>query len=146
MAEHHPRAGRFRKRRRPARALMLASAMIAIVFSGLFLARSASAAPAAQTATAAAAQSATAAGQAATSEHAAPAQSTGKSAVTSTTSSTARSAPDQLTTVVTPDRVDAGICNVPGVGDIGGLIGLCQAGSGIPSLLDNVCTSGPPAP
>jgi hypothetical protein len=146
MAEHHPRAGRFRKRRRPARALMLASAMIAIVFSGLFLARSASAAPAAQAAPAAAAQSATAAGQAATSEHAATTQTTGKSAATSTTSSTARIARNQLTTVFTPDQMDAGICNVPGVGDIGGLIGLCQAGSGVVGDLNNICTSGAPAP
>ena len=49
MAEPHPRAGR----RRPARALLLLSAIVAIVFSGLFLSRSASAATTATSAPAA---------------------------------------------------------------------------------------------
>ena len=43
MAEPHPRAGRAR-RRRPARALLLAGAVLAIVLSGLFIGRSAVAA------------------------------------------------------------------------------------------------------
>ncbi len=54
MAEPHPRVGKTR-RRRPARALMLTSAILAIVFSGLFMARSANAAPAVTAAPAAAA-------------------------------------------------------------------------------------------
>jgi hypothetical protein len=128
MAESHPRAGKTRKRRRPARALLLTSAIIAIVFSGLFIARSASAAPAAPAATAA------------TSEHAA----TSVHAATSEPSAVAIR--DQLTGLTTPAQPDAGICNVPGVGDIGGLIGLCQAGSGVVGGLDNICTSGAPAP
>jgi len=41
MAEPHPRAGKTRFR--PARALLLTSAILAIVFSGLFMARSANA-------------------------------------------------------------------------------------------------------
>jgi len=44
MAKHHPRAGRTR-RWRPARALLLAGAIVAIVFSGLFLGHAATAAP-----------------------------------------------------------------------------------------------------
>jgi hypothetical protein len=70
MAEPHPRVGKTR-RRRPARALMLTSAILAIVFSGLFMARSASAAPAAPAATAATAAPAAAAAPAAHAETAA---------------------------------------------------------------------------
>ncbi len=47
---------------------------------------------------------------------------------------------------MTPTQLDAGICNVPGVGDIGGLIGLCQAGSGVVGDLNSICTSQAPAP
>src|ERR1700733_5497470 len=103
MAEPHPRAGRSGKSR-PARALLLASVIAAIVLSALFMARSASAAPVAKT------------------------------------------APAQLTSLVTPAAPDAGICNVPGVGDIGGILGLCQAGSGVVGDLNNICTSGAPTP
>ena len=39
-----------------------------------------------------------------------------------------------------------GVCSVPGLGDIGGLIGLCQAGSGIVSDLNNICAPGAPQP
>jgi hypothetical protein len=101
---------------------MLVSAMIAIVFSGLFLARSASAAPAAQAAPAAAAQSGASAGQAATSER------------------------NQVAAVFSPDQTAATPCNVPGVGDIGGLLGLCQSGSGVVGDLNSICTSNAPAP
>jgi TrbL/VirB6 plasmid conjugal transfer protein len=106
MAEPHPRAGRPGKSR-PARVLLLACAIAAIVLSGLFTARSASAAPVAKSAPA---------------------------------------ATNQLTSLVTPAAADAGICNVPGVGDIGGLLGLCQAGSGVVGDLNNICTSGAPTP
>ena len=51
-----------------------------------------------------------------------------------------------MAAVVSPDQTAAGICNVPGVGDIGGLIGLCQAGSGVVGDLNNICTSGAPPP
>src|SRR3984957_15736578 len=58
----------------------------------------------------------------------------------------AKTAPAQLTSLVTPAAPDAGICNVPGVGDIGGILGLCQAGSGVVGDLNNICTSGAPTP
>jgi TrbL/VirB6 plasmid conjugal transfer protein len=128
MAESRPRAGKMRKRRRPARALLLMSAIFAIVFSGLFMARSASAAPAA---------------------HAAPAATSGTAAPSATAAPSghaARIASNQLATLITPGRPDAGICNVPGVGDIGGLVGLCQAGSGFVGDVNNICTSNAPAP
>ena len=127
MAEPHPRAGRPGKSR-AARALLLASAIAAIVLSVLFMARPASAAPAAKSAlVAAAAHTATV-------------------ARTATAGQAGHLAENQLTSLVTPAAADAGICNVPGVGDIGGLIGLCQAGSGVVGDLNNICTSGAPEP
>ncbi len=48
--------------------------------------------------------------------------------------------------MVGQSRTAAGVCNVPGIGDIGGLVGLCQAGSGTLGNLNNICTSGAPAP
>jgi hypothetical protein len=39
-----------------------------------------------------------------------------------------------------------GVCQVPGIGDIGSLIGLCQAGSGFSSLLNNICQPALPTP
>jgi hypothetical protein len=133
MAEPHPRAGRPGKSR-PARALLLASVIAAIVLSALFIARSASAAPAATS------TPATTVASAATSAPAAAAQQT------ATAGQAGHLAENQLTSLVTPAAADAGICNVPGVGDIGGLIGLCQAGSGVVNDLNNICTSGAPTP
>ncbi|MGH3272427.1 MAG: hypothetical protein ACRDN1_25680, partial [Trebonia sp.] len=101
---------------------MLTGAILAIVFSGLFMARSANAATATATATTAPAATAV---SAATSAHAA------------TVAHTATSERGQI---------NGGICNVPGIGDIGGIIGLCQAGSGIVNDVNNICTSGAPAP
>ena len=129
MAEPHPRVGKTR-RRRPARALMLTSAIIAIVFSGLFMARSANAATAAKAAPAA---------TAATAEHAVTAEPG------ATSERPAVAVRDELTGLTTPAQ-PSGICNVPGVGDIGGLIGLCQAGSGLVTDFNNICTSGAPTP
>src|SRR5580693_5578544 len=133
MAEPHPRAGRPGKSR-PARALLLASVIAAIVLSALFIARSASAAPAATS------TPATTVASAATSAPAAAAQQT------ATAGQAGHLAENQLTSLVTPAAADAGICNVPGVGDIGGLLGLCQAGSGVVGDLNNICTSGAPTP
>jgi hypothetical protein len=40
-----------------------------------------------------------------------------------------------------------GLCSVPGIGDIGSLLGLCQAGSsGLTGLLNNICSPGTPTP
>ncbi len=142
MAELQPRAGRPGPRRRSARALMLAGAMIAIVFSGLFLARSASAAPAAQAASAA--QAAPPPRRPAA--QAASAETGGHAAATSTSEIAGHAAGTQLTTVFTPTQFSAGVCNVPGIGDIGGLVGLCQAGSGVVGDLNNICTSNAPSP
>jgi hypothetical protein len=116
------------------------SAIFAIVFSGLFMARSASAAPAAKAAPIAKTMPAAAAAPAA---HAAPAATSGTAATSATA---ARVAGNQLTAELTQVQPTAGICNVPGVGDIGGLVGLCQAGSGIVGDVNNICTSGAPAP
>jgi hypothetical protein len=121
------------KTRRPARALLLTSAIIAIVFSGLFMSRSANAAPAAKAAPAATAATAV------TAEHAAP------SAPAATSERPAVAIRDQLTGLTTSAQ-PTGICNVPGVGDIGGLVGLCQAGSGVVGDVNNICASQAPAP
>jgi len=40
-----------------------------------------------------------------------------------------------------------GLCSVPGIGDIGGLLGFCAAGSsGVLGSLNNVCQPSPPSP
>jgi hypothetical protein len=118
MAEPLARAGKKRKRP-PARALLLILAIMAIVCSGLFMSRTASAAPLTTGAPAARAAAAT---------------------------TTVKSAPDQTAEVTTHVELAASPCNVPGLGDLGGLLGLCQSGSGVVSDLNNVCTSGAPAP
>ena len=118
MAEPHPRAGRTR-RWRPARALLLAGAIVAIVFSGLFLARRRTPHPSPRPPPRLPRPPRHPAAAVSTAEHAAPA------------STAARLAPGQRNALVTPAAADGGICNVPGVGDIGGLIGLCKAGSGV---------------
>jgi hypothetical protein len=43
---------------------------------------------------------------------------------------------------------DGGVCSVPGIGDIGGLLGLCTGGasSGIVGDLNNICTPSTPQP
>jgi TrbL/VirB6 plasmid conjugal transfer protein len=54
--------------------------------------------------------------------------------------------PATLTANLTP-AVPAGICQVPGIGDIGGLIGLCaQGSSGIVGDLNNICEPSLPQP
>ena len=52
----------------------------------------------------------------------------------------------QLTAVLVPS-VPGGVCQVPGIGDIGGLVGLCSAGSsGIVGDLNNICEPSLPQP
>ncbi len=47
----------------------------------------------------------------------------------------------------TPRAPAGGVCSVPGIGDIGGLLGLCSAGSsGIIGTLNNVCQPSIPQP
>ncbi|HTX29684.1 MAG TPA: type IV secretion system protein [Streptosporangiaceae bacterium] len=54
--------------------------------------------------------------------------------------------PAVLTADLTPALPD-GVCQVPGIGDIGGLVGLCAAGSsGIVGDLNNICEPSLPEP
>ena len=59
------------------------------------------------------------------------------------------SPPDTLTANLTPaaSQEPGGVCQVPGIGDIGGLVGLCSAGSsGIVGDLNNICEPSLPQP
>src|SRR5580704_6762206 len=61
-------------------------------------------------------------------------------------SSTAPAAQARLTSMVTPD-LTSGVCQVPGIGDIGGLVGLCSQGSsGLVGDLNNICEPSLPQP
>jgi hypothetical protein len=61
-------------------------------------------------------------------------------------SSTAPASPARLTSMVTPD-LPSGVCQVPGIGDIGGLVGLCSQGSsGLVGDLNNICEPSLPQP
>jgi hypothetical protein len=159
MAEPLPRAGRSRSARRPARALralLLAAAILAVVFSGLFMSRPASAAtnaPAAVAATSAHAATSVSAGtsaRAAASETAAQSTRTAKSAKSAPAAESAKAAPAVLLAAGGRNallRPDGGICSVPGIGDIGALAGLCNEGSsGLGGELNNICTPGEPQP
>jgi hypothetical protein len=107
-------------RRRPVKVLGLAGAILAIVLGGLFLARPASAATIAPAHPVAHTQ------QVAHTEPAAPARQSGQAEVAA---------------------LDGGVCSVPGIGDIGGLLGLCNSGaSGIVGDLNNICTPSVPEP
>ena len=54
--------------------------------------------------------------------------------------------PAQLTSMLVPSA-PGGVCQVPGIGDIGGLVGLCSAGSsGIVGDLNNICEPSLPQP
>jgi len=59
---------------------------------------------------------------------------------------TAAQTPAHLTAEVTP-AAPGGVCQVPGIGDIGGLVGLCSSGSaGIVGDLNNICEPSLPQP
>ncbi len=129
MAASHPaRAGRPRMVRGPARALLLAAALFTVVLSGLFLGRPASAATSAPAARAAAAAPAARAAQAAPAAAAEPA---------------ARLSEGSRNSLV---ALDGGVCSVPVLGDLGGLVDLCSAGSGLGGELNNICSPGTPVP
>src|SRR5580658_3016220 len=54
--------------------------------------------------------------------------------------------PVHLTALVTP-AAPGGVCQVPGIGDIGGLVGLCSSGSaGLVGDLNNICEPSLPQP
>src|SRR5215469_16445577 len=120
MAEAHSRAGeveragRTRRPRALTRAALLTGAILTVLLGGLFIARPATAAPAAPAA------------HAASVAHAKP---------------IARAKLDALA------QPDGGVCSVPGIGDIGGLLGLCNSGSaGVVGDLNNICTPSVPQP
>ncbi len=63
-----------------------------------------------------------------------------------TTHATTATSPVKLTAEVTPN-LPGGVCQVPGIGDIGGLVHLCQSGSsGIVGDLNNICEPSLPQP
>jgi type IV secretory pathway TrbL component len=124
-----PRAGRPPTTRRSVRALLLAAALFTVVLGGLFVARPAIAAPAAKAATAATSAPAAAAAPAASAAKAAPA---------------AQLAEGNRNALLAPD---GGVCSVPVLGDLGGLVNLCNAGtSGVAGELNNICSPGLPEP
>jgi hypothetical protein len=77
----------------------------------------------------------------------------GAPAAHSSVAASASSVTDRATTVadVTPAKVTAassgGLCSVPGIGDIGGLLGFCALGSsGLTGELNNICQPSLPTP
>src|SRR5215831_1545604 len=55
--------------------------------------------------------------------------------------------PDTAQVAAQPRSPSGGICSVPGIGDIGGLLGFCTAGSsGIVGDLNNICQPSVPTP
>ena len=76
-------------------------------------------------------------------------------ATTATTATRAAASADRLTANLTPaasqepqeSQEPGGVCQVPGIGDIGGLVGLCaQGSSGIVGSLNNICEPSLPQP
>ena len=67
-------------------------------------------------------------------------------AMAATTTATTPTATTATTANLTP-AAPGGVCQVPGIGDIGGLVGLCaQGSSGIVGDLNNICTPSLPQP
>ncbi|MDQ2814033.1 MAG: type IV secretion system protein, partial [Actinomycetota bacterium] len=72
-------------------------------------------------------------------------RATSSTRVTTTVPATG-TVPATLTAVVTP-VLPGGLCQVPGIGDIGGLIDLCSQGSsGIVGIVNNICEPSVPQP
>ena len=60
---------------------------------------------------------------------------------------TAATRPASVSGAARPDQPAAGICQVPGIGDIGGLLGFCAAGSsGLIGDANNICQPSVPTP
>ena len=113
MAEPHTRPRRKRGMSAPRRAVVLAGTMIVLVLGGLTLATAADAATAAPASTA-----------------------TATSAPPGNSADTAQL--DAVTRPAAP-AVDSGICSVPGIGDLGELLSLCDSGSGALGDINNIC-------
>jgi len=79
-----------------------------------------------------------------------PAMAATSTAPASTAPATAATAPAKTTATLTAavlPAVPGGVCQVPGIGDIGGLVGLCSQGSsGLLGDLNNICEPSVPAP
>jgi hypothetical protein len=71
---------------------------------------------------------------------------TANAATTSTAGHATVAAPAGVATPVTPAAPAAGPCNIPVIGDLGSLAGLCNAGSGAVGQLNNICSPGTPQP
>jgi hypothetical protein len=74
---------------------------------------------------------------------------TAKAATTSTAGHASVSAPVGVAAPQAPAVPQApagGPCNIPGIGDIGSLVGLCNAGSGAIGDINNICSPGTPQP
>jgi len=114
------------------RALALPGVLIAVVVAGLL------GSPAiAQAAVGAAGTPAASAQHAATVQHAASAQH----------GATAQPASQAAASTARDKTAPSGICAAPGIGDIGGLLGFCNAGSsGLIGDLNNICQPSVPAP
>jgi hypothetical protein len=85
----------------------------------------------------------------ATGTHAAPAQHAAKVQQAATVQHGDTTQPATLTAAsTTRDKTaSSGICSAPGIGDIGGLLGFCNAGSsGLIGDLNNICQPSVPAP
>ena len=118
------RAGRGRRGRRLARwagrVLLITGALLAVASPALAATHAASAASVAQR--------------------------TAPPASTASPATTGSPAPAHLTAEVTP-AAPGGVCQVPGIGDIGGLVGLCSSGSaGIAGDLNSICEPSLPQP
>jgi hypothetical protein len=113
---------------------MLAAVLFTVVLGGLFIARSASAATSAPAAHAAAAAKAAAA---------APAAPAVQAATAAEAEPAAQLAEGNRNSLI---ALDGGVCSVPVLGDLGGLVNLCNAGSGLGGDLNNICSPGLPQP
>ena len=114
---------------------MLAAVLFTVVLGGLFIARSASAATSAPAARAAAAAPAA---------KAAPAAPAVKAAPAAAAEPAAQLAEGNRNSLI---ALDGGVCSVPVLGDLGGLVDLCNAGSsGLGGALNNICSPGLPQP
>ncbi|HEY6789017.1 MAG TPA: type IV secretion system protein [Trebonia sp.] len=107
---------RKRGKRRVTRSVFLVGALLPILLTGLFLAFSASAATAA------------------------PGVPAGHAATMASTATMASSAP------AAQGATGGGPCSIPGIGDLGSLLDLCNAGSGVVGTINNICSPGAPQP